>query len=114
MLRKSDQMSEDFECGKEYALGPTPYVTLVNPEAKSNRCPNLGRYMATGVSTDGRVVRDACGPMGQGGFHTLIVGCGDRATMEFHSKCATHNPISCKFFMLHPFFSERKIYIFFL
>ncbi|ODM98146.1 hypothetical protein Ocin01_08532 [Orchesella cincta] len=95
MLRKSDQMSEDFECGKASALGPTlPYVTLVNPEAKSNRCPNLGRYMASGVSTDGRVVRDSCGPMGQGGFHSLIVGCGDRATMEFHSKCANHNPIS--------------------
>ncbi len=101
MLRKADQMSEDFECGKANALGPTlPYVTLVNPEAKSNRCPNLGKYMATGVSTDGRVVRDSCGTMGQGGFHSLVVGCGEQATMEFHSKCSANNPIRCKFFFI--------------
>lgn len=101
MLRKSDQMSEDFDCGKADALGPTlPYITLVNPEAKlkSNRCPNLGIYTATGVSTDGRVVRDSCGTINQGGFHSLIVGCGDTAKMEFHSKCPNQNHIRCKFF----------------
>lgn len=32
----------------------------------------------------------------QGSFHSLVVGCGHRATMDFHSKCLPHEPITCK------------------
>jgi hypothetical protein len=95
MIRKSDYGMEDSDCFKPDALGPKlPYVTLINPAAKAHRCPNLGKYLASGVSENGRVVRDSCGP-GQG-FHSVVVGCGSKATMEFHSKCATQDPITCK------------------
>ncbi|OXA40499.1 uncharacterized protein LOC110860504 [Folsomia candida] len=97
MLRKSDHGMEDSDCFKSDALGPTlPYVTLVNPDAKAHRCPNLGKYMAAGGSPDTRrVVRDSCGPSGgQGAFHSVVVGCGNRATMEFHSKCDRQDPIT--------------------
>ncbi|ODN00492.1 hypothetical protein Ocin01_06185, partial [Orchesella cincta] len=30
----------------------------------------------------------------QGSFHSLVVGCGHRATMDFHSKCLPHEPIT--------------------
>jgi len=91
MLRMSEQR-HDFECGKAGSLGSgLPYVTLISSQVKSHRCPNLGIYMATGVSQNGRVVRDACGA-----FQTVVVGCGNRATMEFHSTCTTREPITCK------------------
>jgi len=99
MLRRSDHGgSDDFDCMKPDALGPKlPYVTLVNPDSKSHLCPNLGKYVSSGVSQDGRSVRDSCGLAGgQGAFHSVVVGCGNRATMEFHSKCATQEPITCK------------------
>ncbi len=72
------------------------YVTLISATVPNHRCPDLGKFMATGVTQDGRVVRDTCGVGGQGAFHTVVVGCGDTGTMEFHSKCAKHEPITCK------------------
>jgi len=97
MLKRSEH-GEAFDCLRPDALGPSlPYVTLVNPDAKSPRCPNLGKYMASGVTQDGRVVRDSCGASGgQGAFHSVGGGCYNRATMEFHSKSASQEPITCK------------------
>lgn len=94
----------DNDCTKDVYPGevvensPT-YMTLISSSASSTRCPNLGKYMASGVTQDGRVVRDACSGStnsgNQGAFNTLVVGCGDKGTMEFHSNCASEEPISC-------------------
>ena len=85
----------------------SPYVTLISATASSHRCPNLGKFMATGVTQDGRVVRDTCGVGNQGAFNTLVVGCGDRGTMEFHSKCATQEPITGKSLELDIFSTQH-------
>ena len=54
----------------------------------------MGKYSASGVVKDGRVVRDVCSGSGgivgreaAGYFNTVVVGCGDRETMEFQSSC---------------------------
>ncbi|CAG7823348.1 unnamed protein product, partial [Allacma fusca] len=90
-IRARDDDSECDKGGSETGHGP--FVTLVTTEAATHRCPYLGKYTATSVTQDGRGIRDACGPGGgQNSFNTLIVGCGDRAKMEFHSKCPSQEP----------------------
>ncbi|CAG7832761.1 unnamed protein product, partial [Allacma fusca] len=89
-MRQVLEGEEDFVCNNSKAMNTgMPFVTLVSAERPHHRCPYLGKYAATGVTQDGRVVRDACGPaLGQAAnFQTLVVGCGDSATMEFHSTC---------------------------
>ena len=113
---------EDGDCTKRMhaydeenaAEMAAPYITLVGSASTSTalRCPNLGKYMASGVKQDGRIIRDACGHghgpdasggggrssvgLGKGSFNTLVVGCDDEGTMKFHSKCASEEPTTCK------------------
>lgn len=83
--------SPSGDCGNE--LG---FMTLVSASPPPHRCPNLGKYLATGVSGDGgRLVRESCGDS-PGDLSGVAVGCGDEGTMEFHTKCATQEPITCK------------------
>ena len=78
-----------------------PFMTLVSTEAALHRCPYLGKYVAaptTSSSSDGKNTRDLCSSSGPNGGHnsfsSLIVGCGDRAKMEFQSKCPTQESTS--------------------
>lgn len=94
-----------YECGGRDALPNLPYVTLVRAEASSHRCPYLGKYMTSGILSGGDlcltqgtggVVGLQNGNVQHGGFHSVVVGCGQRATMDFHSKCVTQEPITCE------------------
>jgi hypothetical protein len=134
---------DDYDCGKGESLGPsTPYVTLIRAEVNSQRCPYLGKYMASGVGvgvsggggqpslmgTSGDLCTTVGGGSGSsslsgsgpqnpsysgssstttnsqqsqhGAFHSVVVGCGQRATMDFHSKCVSQEPITCESFWL--------------
>ena len=87
---------EDNDCSRKLFQGgasgagesEAPFITLISSSAHAMRCPNLGKYMAAGVSADGRVLRDTCGGA-EGAFNSLVVGCNDKGTMEFHSKCSS-------------------------
>lgn len=80
-----------------------PFMTLVSTEAALHRCPYLGKYVAAAAAAvggtsggDGKNTRDLCsGPNGgHNSFSSLIVGCGDRAKMEFQSKCPSQESTS--------------------
>ena len=96
-IQASEVFSSDdntFACGKEPSLTGGTLETYINSEGSYRTCPHLGKYSASGVVQDGRVVRDTCSGGGNavgrdaaGNFHTVIVGCGDRETMEFQSNC---------------------------
>ena len=96
-IQASEVFSSDdnsFACSKEPSLTDGTLQTYINSEGSHRRCPHLGKYSASGVVQDGRVVRDTCGIGGNtagreaaGNFHTVNVGCGDRETMEFQSSC---------------------------
>lgn len=104
MKIQKQSLYEDGDCTKsiypelyETSEMGSPYITLISSTPPSLRCPNLGKYMASGVTQDGRVMRDVCGNGNQGtSFNTLVVGCDDKGTMEFHSKCTSEEPITCK------------------
>ena len=96
-IQASEVFSSDdnsFACSKAPSLTEGTLQTYINSEASYRRCPHVGKYSASGVVKDGRVVRDVCSGGGNtvgreaaGSFHTVVVACGDRDTMEFQSSC---------------------------
>ncbi len=79
---------DDYDCGKADALGPNPpYVTLIRAEVNSHipqRCPYLGKYMASGLVAGGDLCLGGSGggtvqnlqAAQHGAFHSVVVGCG--------------------------------------
>jgi hypothetical protein len=89
---------DDKECGTKNTIDKSTdvdfYITLVSSTVSERRCPQLGKYMTKmSPNQDSRVSREACGPGGKDSYSTLVVGCGHKGTMEFHSKCASEEPI---------------------
>ena len=94
-VEASNSDDNTFACSKGPSETEGTFSAFINSEGSYRKCPHLGKYSASGVVQDGRVVRDVCSGGGSslgretgGNFHTVVVGCGDRETMEFQSTCS--------------------------
>lgn len=61
-------------------------VSFAASTPETRQCPNLGQFQVTGLTRDGRRIKDKCSSEG---FTTLRVGCSSLDTLQFRAECSS-------------------------